>query len=53
MVAGAGFGILSAHVAYLTQRHRWGRRPAKFDGLSVAPAYGAGGLSLCLAWHPK
>jgi len=26
--AGAGVGILSAHLAYLSHRHRWGRRPA-------------------------
>ena len=26
VVAGAGFGILSAHLAYLTHRNRWGRK---------------------------
>ena len=32
VVAGAGFGILSAHLAYLTHRHRWGRHPADRPG---------------------
>ena len=26
VVAGAGFGILSAHLAYLSHRNRWGRK---------------------------
>jgi len=33
--AGAGFGILSAHAAYLTHRHRWGRRPADRQGVGL------------------
>jgi membrane-associated phospholipid phosphatase len=33
--AGAGFGILSAHLAYLTHRHRWGRRPADRQGVGL------------------
>lgn len=28
--AGAGFGILSAHLAYLSHRHRWGRKEILF-----------------------
>ena len=35
--AGAGFGILSAHLAYLTHRNRWGRRPTRHDAELVAP----------------
>ncbi|MGI4743928.1 MAG: phosphatase PAP2 family protein [Janthinobacterium lividum] len=35
--AGAGFGILSAHLAYLTHRHRWGRHPADRPGVGLAP----------------
>ena len=34
--AGAGFGILSAHLAYLTHRHRWGRHPADRSGVGLA-----------------
>jgi membrane-associated phospholipid phosphatase len=34
--AGAGFGILSAHLAYLTHRHRWGRHPADRPGVGLA-----------------
>jgi hypothetical protein len=33
--AGAGFGILSAHLAYLTHRHRWGRHAADRSGLGL------------------
>ncbi|RZK59157.1 MAG: phosphatase PAP2 family protein [Hymenobacter sp.] len=33
--AGAGFGILSAHLAYLTHRHRWGRRPEDRRGVGL------------------
>ncbi|RZK63232.1 MAG: phosphatase PAP2 family protein [Hymenobacter sp.] len=43
--AGAGFGILSAHLAYLTHRHRWGRHPADRSGIGlgapVVPPRGA------------
>ena len=51
--AGAGFGILSAHLAYLSHRNRWGRQP-HLVGLNVAPAYFAGGTpGLTLNWHPR
>jgi membrane-associated phospholipid phosphatase len=33
--AGAGFGILSAHLAYLTHRHRWGRHPTDRQGVGL------------------
>ncbi len=41
---GAGIGILSAHVAYLTHRNRWGRKPT----VVMAPTYlyGAPGINL-------
>jgi len=49
--AGAGFGILSAHLAYLSHRNRWGRQP-RLVGLNVAPAYFAGGTpGLTLSWR--
>ncbi len=51
VVAGAGFGILSAHLGYLTHRNRWGRKP-QLVGLSVAPAYFPGGTpGLTLGWR--
>ena len=34
--AGAGVGILSAHLAYLSHRYRWGRRPAGRVGVGAA-----------------
>ena len=43
--AGAGFGILSAHLAYLTHRHRWGRHPADRQGVGLgAPVVPPRGL---------
>jgi membrane-associated phospholipid phosphatase len=59
VVAGAGFGILSAHLGYLTHRNRWGRKPRD---MSFAPSWQAfpsstGGLSgapvFTVAWRPK
>jgi membrane-associated phospholipid phosphatase len=43
---GAGLGILSAHVAYLSHRNRWGRKPT----IVMAPTYlyGTPGVSLAL-----
>ena len=53
--AGAGLGILSAHVAYLTHRNRWGRRPVgRAVGWRPAPAYWPGGTAgFCLHWRPS
>lgn len=49
--AGAGMGILSAHLAYLSHRNRWGRKPT-LVGLNVAPAYFRGGTpGLTLTWR--
>ncbi|NML64819.1 phosphatase PAP2 family protein [Hymenobacter sp. RP-2-7] len=62
--AGAGYGILAAHLAYLSHRHRWGRRPPQRPGvgqqpprppqwqLRWAPVPLPGGLGLQLSWHP-
>ncbi|RSK45861.1 phosphatase PAP2 family protein [Hymenobacter perfusus] len=51
VVAGAGFGILSAHLGYLTHRNRWGRKPM-LVGLNVAPAYFGGGTpGLTVSWR--
>ena len=53
--AGAGFGILSAHLAYLTHRNRWGHRPNGAGlGWHLTPAYWPGGTSgVCLRWQPR
>ena len=50
--AGAGVGILSAHLAYLSHRNRWGRKPIGRD-VSVMPLWSpAGGTGLSLTWRP-
>ncbi|MCC3160173.1 phosphatase PAP2 family protein [Hymenobacter sp. 15J16-1T3B] len=53
VVAGAGFGILSAHLAYLSHRNRWGRKPRILNGTSWTPTvYPGGGMGLGMTWHP-
>ena len=64
--AGAGVGILSAHLAYLSHRHRWGRHPAGRPGVGLAlpkPARAewqvsptllpGGGVGLYVSWRAK
>ena len=52
VVAGAGFGILSAHLAYLTHRNRWGRKSIGRD-VSIMPTYYGNTPGLCFTWRPK
>jgi membrane-associated phospholipid phosphatase len=42
VVAGAGIGILSAHLGYLTHRNRWGRKPRLPQGMSFTPTWQSG-----------
>ena len=51
VVAGAGFGILSAHVAYLTHRNRWGRQAIGRD-IGFAPAFYGHTPGLTITWRP-
>ncbi|TGE20386.1 phosphatase PAP2 family protein [Hymenobacter aquaticus] len=54
VLAGAGFGILSAHVAYLSHRNRWGRKPSRNDNLYLAPTWQpGGGAGLSMSWQPR
>jgi len=53
VVAGAGFGILSAHLAYLSHRNRWGRKSIGRD-IGMAPTYfGNGTPGMTLSWRPS
>ncbi|WP_210517065.1 phosphatase PAP2 family protein [Hymenobacter terricola] len=53
VVAGAGFGILSAHLAYLSHRNRWGRKPIGRD-VSMSPTYfGNGTPGMTISWRPS
>jgi len=52
VVAGAGFGILSAHLAYLTHRNRWGRKSIGRD-VGVMPTFFGSTPGLTLTWRPK
>ena len=53
--AGAAVGIVSARLAYLTHRNRWGRPPAAGAlGLRLSPAYWPGGTTgLRLNWQAR
>ncbi|AYA36922.1 phosphatase PAP2 family protein [Hymenobacter oligotrophus] len=51
VVAGAGVGILSAHLGYLTHRNRWGRKPLP-GRYSVAPLAYPGAAGLTVVWRP-
>ncbi|MCB2379839.1 phosphatase PAP2 family protein [Hymenobacter sp. BT635] len=42
VIAGAGFGILSAHLGYLTHRNRWGRQPRLPKGMGFSPTWQTG-----------
>lgn len=64
VVAGAGIGILSAHIGYLTHRNRWGRKPIIPKGMSFSPTwqggYGfrsaagfSGAPGLQITWRPN
>ncbi|GAA4024034.1 hypothetical protein GCM10022409_04920 [Hymenobacter glaciei] len=56
VIAGAGFGILSAHLAYLTHRNRWGHKPTGrgIGDTSLRPMWTpTGGTGLCFTWQPK
>ena len=56
VVAGAGFGILSAHLAYLSHRNRWGRQPTGrgMGDTSFVPMWTpAGGAGLAFRWQPR
>ncbi|MVN75157.1 phosphatase PAP2 family protein [Hymenobacter sp. HMF4947] len=52
VVAGAGFGILSAHLAYLTHRNRWGRKAIGRD-IGFAPTFYGSTPGLTITWRPK
>ena len=52
VVAGAGFGILSAHLAYLSHRNRWGRKPIGRD-VGIMPLWSPGGSAgFSVTWRP-
>ena len=50
VVAGAGFGILSAHLAYLTHRNRWGRKAIGRD-IGFAPTFYGNTPGLSITWR--
>ena len=53
VVAGAGIGILSSHLAYLSHRNRWGRKPLG-RGIGMAPAYfGNGTPGVTISWRAQ
>jgi len=51
VVAGAGIGILSAHVGYLTHRNRWGRKPILPKGMSFSPTWQYNAPGVGMVWQ--
>ncbi len=60
--AGAGIGILSAHLGYLAHRHRWGRKPRErradvgltptWSSVGLTPTWSSvGGAGMALTWR--
>lgn len=47
VLAGAGIGILSTNLVYLTHRYRWGKRPQQLVAL---PTVGGGGGGMCVLY---
>ncbi|MCC3158675.1 phosphatase PAP2 family protein [Hymenobacter sp. 15J16-1T3B] len=50
--AGAGIGILSAHLGYLAHRNRWGRKPLP-GKYGVGPLLYPGATGLTVVWRPQ
>ena len=53
VIAGAGFGILLAHLAYLSHRNCWGRKPIGRDVGLMPSGSPAGGTGFALTWRPN
>ena len=51
VVAGAGFGILSVNIAYLTHQNKWPLWKKKPDNLSVIPYYNGSTGGVSAAWR--
>ena len=53
VLVGAGIGILSTNLAYLTHQNKWGGKKRKLSGMVVAPTYGqrSVGVFLMLPIH--
>ncbi|WP_400191635.1 phosphatase PAP2 family protein [Hymenobacter sp. B81] len=52
VVAGAGVGILSAHLGYLSHRNRWGRKPRMVGWHATPLLLPGGGTGLSVTWRP-
>ncbi|TGE22632.1 phosphatase PAP2 family protein [Hymenobacter metallicola] len=53
VVTGAGIGILSAQLASLSHRYRWGRRPLLGAGTSLSPSFSGGAPGLSFTWRAQ
>ena len=53
VVAGAGIGILSAQLASLSHRYRWGRRSLLSAGTSLSPSYVGGAPGCSFTWRAQ
>jgi len=46
VLVGAGIGILSTNLAYLTHQYNWGKHHKRFSGATVIPSYGQKAMGL-------
>ena len=46
VLVGAGIGILSTNLAYLTHQYRWGKHHRRFAGATIIPSYGQRAMGL-------
>lgn len=53
VLVGAGIGILSTNVVYLTHQYKWGKKHKTGSGLVIAPTYSQKSLGLFLTMRIK
>ena len=53
VLVGAGIGILSTNLVYLTHQHKWGKKNKAGPGLVIAPAYSQKSVGLFLTMRIK
>lgn len=46
VLTGAGIGILSTNLAYLTHQYKWGKRNRHLSGATIIPSYGQKAMGL-------
>lgn len=53
VLVGAGIGILSTNLVYLTHQHKWGKQKRRASGMIVAPTYSGRSFGVFLSMSIK